>query len=233
MYYTLLTLDFKLDYVFTSDYIRGLLNEKELNFDDSVLRLLKKAENLVHEYSISNSLCSGFGNNQYYTFISNTLAKDNFFSLTWDIEKLKAIIAYKQLSPVHLSVSRLSTLINSSTIEQEFLAPALKNNEPILVGYLPFANIHVIIDGNHRVMSRQFKGINTIKGFTLNPEDYFFAMPDDTSRSIFYALTTIKTICDYLVGNETKENLLVLEQELENFYDLSAEKQLIDMLDGN
>lgn len=229
----MLTLEFKLDYVFTPDYICKTLSDKDLNFDDWILRLLKKAENLVHEYSTSHSLCSGFGNNQYYTFTSGIFVKDNFFSLTWDIEKLKAIINYKQLSPVPLSIPKLSTLINPSAIEQQFLSPALKNNEPILVIYLPFADTHVIVDGNHRVMSRHLKGTNVITGYTLNPEDYFYAMPDDTSRSIFYALTTVKAIGDFLSGNETKENLLLLEQDLENFYDCSTEKQIIDMLTGN
>lgn len=93
-------------------------------------------------------------------------------------------------------------------------------------------NSYEVLDGNHRVMSRYGDNIETFRGYYLEPMYHYFAMPNDTSRALFFGLTIDENIIRYLIGTVPKTELLGSLNNIDTFYDISVEKELIDIFDN-
>lgn len=71
-----------------------------------------------------------------------------------------------------------------------------------------------------------------VKGYIINPEHHFWGMVDDSSRALYLGTVATKFITDYIVGNIPKKDLLQCIKEFDNFYNLSVQKEIMDMLNG-
>jgi len=189
---------------------------------DAILRQLRS---FTDKYSIRN----GYG--QTYTYTHCFSSTDNC-KMCWDIDKARLIIQYKKIPVQRLQVDLLASSVSEAGINRSYLKKASANNEPIIVAYLNMFEKMVILDGNHRVMSRYKKGFKEIDAYVLKPHDHYFALIDDRSRALYLVTSAMKSIGDYLQGDISKKSLMQYVRGLENFYSFSVEKEMKEMLAG-
>ena len=156
--------------------------------------ILDKINNFLESHRFSSSL-TGHGQIYDCKFIFD---RDNYCTLTWDIDRAKLICNECNLPISNLKVNLLSKTISNDAIDLKFLEQGLNNNEPVIVASLPMVNSYEVLDGNHRVMSRYGNNIETVRGYYLEPIYHYFAMPTDTSRALFLGLTIVnnRKICN-------------------------------------
>lgn len=219
---------FKLDNYFTKEYLYKTLEKKQVNTLLEIDTFIKRIKDFLNEYSNSSVM---YGQGQTYNMIIRFTNTD-YCTLTWDIDKVKFIIEKFDIPVKRLNGEFLATTIAKNAIDPAYLIKAQKNNEPIIVASLPMINSCAVIDGNHRVISKLQQGIKVINGYYLDPQYHYFAMLNDTSRALFLALTYTENIKRYLIGEVPKSDLIEGINELDSFYDMSVEKEMIDTLDN-
>lgn len=222
--------DFKLDSYLTKDYILKSLGGKKVNDLPEMEPILVKARRLLEENRMSNQLMGG---GQLYDQRIN-FDRENYCTLTWDIERAKIICSELGVPVINLKVDELRRRMSPDAIEEEYVKKGLKNDEPIIVASLPMISSYVVIDGNHRVESRYRKNIRAVKGYCMETGHHYFAMPNDTSRALFFVLTVVENIRRYLKGQLSKQELMMCASEIEpdKFYQVSVQKEFMDMLGG-
>jgi hypothetical protein len=216
---------FKLNNYLTKGYIYQYLTRKQVNNLPEIDSILLRIKNFTDEYSISS------GHGQLYTY-THHFPNNNYCKMCWDIDKAKLIVKYKNIPIQKLQVDILASNISEEAIDHSYLGKAFDNNVPIIVAYLHMVKKTVILDGNHRVMSRYLKSIREIDAYVLQPQDHYFAMIDDRSRALYLVTSAMKLITDYLEGNIPKKALMQCISGLNNFYDISVEKEMINMFIG-
>jgi hypothetical protein len=216
---------FKLDNYLTEGYIFHNLPKKRVNNLPEVDSILLRLKNFTDEFSISS------GHGQVYTYTQH-FPNNNYCKMCWDIDKAKLIVKYKNIPIQKLKVDILASNISEEAIDHSYLGKAFNNNEPIIVAYLHMFKKMVILDGNHRVMSRYINNIKEINAYVLQPKDHYFAMIDDRSRALYLVTAAMRFITDYLVGDIPKKDLMQCISNLDYFYKISAEKEMKDMLSG-
>jgi hypothetical protein len=216
---------FKLNNYLTKGDILRYLTKKQVNNLPEIDSILLRIKNFADEYSISS------GHGQVYTY-THHFPNSNYCKMCWDIDKAKLIVKYKNIPIQKLKVDIFASNISDEAIDHSYLGKAFDNNEPIIVAYLHMFKKMVILDGNHRVMSRYLKNIREINAFVLQPQDHYFAMIDDRSRALYLVTSAMRFITDYLEGDIPKKALMQCISELDNFYNISVEKEMMDMLIG-
>ena len=223
--------NFKLESYLTKDYILKNLGGRKVNDLLELDLMLNKARKLLEDNRMSNQL---MGAGQIYDQRIN-FDSENYCTFTWDIERAKLICTELGIPVKNLKVDELRKTIVPSAIEEEYLKKGLKNDEPIIVASLPMINSFAVIDGNHRVESRYRKNIRAVKGYYMETGQHYFAMPNDTSRALFFVLTLVENIRRYLKGQLPKQDLMICLSEIEpdKFYEVSVQKEFMDMLSGS
>lgn len=220
--------EFNLKTYLAKEYILKTLDGNQINNLPEIDLILNKINSFLESHRFSSSLT---GHGQLYD-CKFTFDRDNYCTLTWDIDRVKLICDEYELPIGNLKVNLLAKTIYSDAIDLKFLEQGLHNNEPVIVASLPMVNSYEVIDGNHRVMSRYRNNIEIVRGYYLEPMYHFFAMPNDTSRALFLGLTIVENIKRYLIGTIPKTELIGSLNDIDTFYDMSVEKELINMFDN-
>lgn len=99
------------------------------------------------------------------------VAEKSYYTIRWNVaEAYRIAKQHFPLGPnVNLYLPTIAQCVREESISHSRLKHALHNNEPIIVGYhaglrkAPF----VLIDGNHRVISKHQHGELYFKGYVL------------------------------------------------------------------
>lgn len=216
---------FNLDTYLTKEYILSTIEEDIVNTLPELDSILEKIRLFLERYKFSREI-SGQGQRYYAKF---TFDKINYCIINWNIERVKLICEKKKIQIVTVSVDKLVEKIAKDAINPRFLKKGLYNNEPIIIAYLPMLNSFTIIDGNHRVMGRYKKNIKYIKAYPLEAKSHYFAMENDSSRSIFISLIIVEDIKRYLTNKIDKNQLIRSIKKIDNFYNISMKKEMLKM----
>ena len=217
---------YKLDNYLTKDYIYKNLSKPPINKLPEIDNILFKIKNFLEENAFSNSFV---GHGQQYSY-THRFPNGDFYEIKWDIDIAKIIIKEEKLTIENLSVNKLALTISEDAIIPSYLTQALNNEKPIIVAYLYSLDCFVVLDGNHRIISRFKDNRSSVKGYILHPQQHFVAMVDDTSRAIYLSTVAIKFIADFLIGSILKEELMECINGFDNFYEISVQKEIDDML---
>jgi hypothetical protein len=144
-----------------------------------------------------------------------TFPSDEYYYVTWNIEKAKEIIKRDNIYPQKFECVFISQDINFNTVDQTKFSYALRNQEPIII--VDYNVVHnstgglIVIDGNHRLVSRTLQGVKYIEGYTLNREQQFEALADEFDICIYKIHSNIHYIMDYMMGRETSSKYTFFE----------------------
>ncbi|KAF6578398.1 hypothetical protein G9G54_14095 [Paenibacillus sp. EKM212P] len=127
------------------------------------------------------------------------------FEIEWDIQKAKELIREHNLQIVEFSVNQFIDIINPADLDPKVLANPVINSEPIVVMYYDPINMHIPIDGNHRVLKTYRINENArIQGYLLSPDIHMQAMACDLFRYLYKLHHNITVISNYMMGNKRK-----------------------------
>ncbi|MDP1509358.1 hypothetical protein L8C07_01050 [Paenibacillus sp. CMAA1739] len=148
-------------------------------------------------------------NTEHYMQIIH-LTKKSYYTITWNIETLKKVAQrnFPEKPNMNFYLPNLSKCVKKSGIEEKRIPVALNNMEPIIVGYMsgiqdiPF----IIIDGNHRVISKHSKGQEYFHGYLLKPEMHVEAMATNLDKLLYKIHHNINKHLAHLRGSKLVEN---------------------------
>lgn len=104
---------------------------------------------------------------------------DNFYVVAWSISVAKKIIKKFNLALIKLSLNKIINVVDQRYINDSRLGFALNNNASIILASYPSLakNKFLIIDGNHRVLSKYQDGQKNIQGYMLEPQHHSQSSP--------------------------------------------------------
>ncbi|MGO4107889.1 hypothetical protein [Paenibacillus sp. YAF4_2] len=136
-----------------------------------------------------------------------TFSMGDYYRVTWNIEKAKEIIKRDNILAEEFNCEFISQDIDFSSVETERLKFASTNKDPIIVVDYHITNNStgglIVVDGNHRVVSRTLRGVKAIKGYKLNRDQQFEALADEFDKCIYKIHSNIHYIMDYMIGRES------------------------------
>lgn len=166
------------------NYIEFLDLAKKVKPD--ICKLLDEHIKVISSFSNSRNIESIESSKTYGHKVILSTKKD--YMIYWDIEKLEKDIESKKFE-CFLKKFDIKTLLPSlqgTEIHTNYLSKAEENTKPIIIAILPFlyATPNIVIDGNHRVVSRVDKA-SQILGYQLPPRVHINYMADGLSRAIY------------------------------------------------
>lgn len=152
------------------------------------------------------------------TFIQKiSIDENNSYVVAWSIQTAKKTI--KKVNPplVNFSLNKIINLVDQRCINESHLDVAINNDAPIILASYPqlvAKDKVLIIDGNHRVTSKQKSGQKNIPGYVLEPHQHLPLMLGKIHRRLYKIHFNYYKIASYIGG-------LISEKELnETLYPL-------------
>ena len=132
----------------------------------------------------------------------------NYYFINWCIPTAKRLILENQLKPEDIDLKGIIDQVRRNEIDQNYLPFALKNEQPIIVAYYPLCpQTKVVIDGNHRVLSKYDAGEQTIKAFDLFPHIHLQAMTSNLDRLLYKIHHNLTWLGESIAGHLSAEDL--------------------------
>lgn len=184
-YYNLTTfLDSILDYHYS--------NNRNINYYVDINKLIKNYKKKLNYYSQSQELIkitkSIFSSNANIFEKVISFENNNFYKMFWNIDNAKAHFKSFQAETYNVKISDIIADVKNQKISIEVLSHAYQNKTPIIIAlYPPLSDLPLVIDGNHRILSRYLKRENSVKAYILEPKSHL----QFTTHEIFRLLYTI------------------------------------------
>jgi len=134
----------------------------------------------------------------------------NFYFITWNIPAVKRIIERDNPTLSIFSLKEIVDMVDRRCINKSHLSKALNNEAPIIAASYPplmTQNKLLIIDGNHRVISKYEAGQTVIPGYLLSPDQHIQAMVRSVHRTLYKIHYNYFMIASYIGGIITEEEL--------------------------
>lgn len=141
------------------------------------------------------------------TGFENIGIPNNFYEIRWSIPRIKQITQKYDIPVSSFPIHQLLESIDPRHIKKEHLEYALKNTEPVIVVYFQPLQTYLVIDGNHRVVSRFASGEDYIPAYILNSKQHIEAMTGNIYTTLYKIHWNISIIFGYIAGNITEEEL--------------------------
>lgn len=112
----------------------------------------------------------------------------SYYTITWNIGLAKNIAKkhYPQNPNMEFYLPTIAKFVDADTLDKAYFHQALQNNEPIIAAYHPGVDPpFVIIDGNHRVMSKVNAGEKYISGYLLKPTMHLECMASTLDQALY------------------------------------------------
>ncbi len=135
---------------------------------------------------------------------------NNFYVVEWSIPVAKKAIKNYDLPLCKFSLDEMIHLVDQKYINKSYLSIALINNSPIFIASYPPAvtkNKFLIIDGNHRVISKHQNGQKEIIGHMFEPYQHLQAMVNDVYRTLYKIHFNYYRIASYVGGVISRKEL--------------------------
>ncbi|PKM47984.1 MAG: hypothetical protein CVV03_01075 [Firmicutes bacterium HGW-Firmicutes-8] len=157
-----------------------------------------------------------FNREEHYTE-KIVISDRNFYFVTWNIPTAKQIIERDEPPLGEFCLKEIVDIVDLKCINESHLGKALNNEAPIITASYPpltTKNKFLIIDGNHRVISKYEAGQTVIPGYLLSPDQHIQAMVRSVHRTLYKIHYNYFMIASYIGG-------VIGEQELrESLYEL-------------
>ncbi|MCB2310631.1 hypothetical protein LGL55_05780 [Clostridium tagluense] len=193
------------------------------NFE--ILKGIKKVngyanlENMVNDYKnkldnifiksdghLGDRILEAIGENPYQRTID--LSFGEYYNLIWNVDKLKKIINENKIKKRPFLLTGLIDVVDENGINKFALENASKNKKPIIVGYFPQLNPHyIVIDGNHRVMSRYQRHKKIIMGYEISPQYLAKGLAGEIFKNLFIMHLNMHAVLTYIVGEINEKQL--------------------------
>lgn len=150
--------------------------------------IIEDYERQLKEISVKRNISMKRHEEQFYTQ-NFYLNDDSFYSIIWSVERAKeiAIENYKEGPNMKFFVPTVYHSVRKEDINIPYLDIALDNNEPVIIGYhsaISKPNI-IVIDGNHRIVSRAQAGISYVQGYFLTPKMHIECMLTNLDQLLY------------------------------------------------
>ncbi|MBS4024007.1 MAG: hypothetical protein KGZ79_16580 [Dethiobacter sp.] len=200
---------YKLDCVLTTD---GLTDFAK-SLGQKVKHVPSNLKYVLDYYSESLQSASGavkYPEHLDQEFTANfPLYKDNFITLKWNIAVANELIKEYSISVTTLCINEVLSSSTVTEVNSSHLDYALKNNNPIIVAEMPQSPTkNIVIDGNHRVISRLHKSYRAIDAHVLQPSIHMLAMSSDLYCVLFGVYFNLAFLLSYMSGKQTMEELV-------------------------
>lgn len=160
-----------------------------------------------HDGNLGNIILKRVGKNPYQRTIDLPF-EGEYYNLIWNVEKLVEVINENKIKPRWFSVTKLMKVVDKEGINEFALDNAKGNKMPIIVGYFSQLNpSYIVLDGNHRVMSRYQRHKCFIKGYELLPQYLAKGLAGDIFKDLFFMHLNIYTVLTYIVGKISEKQL--------------------------
>ena len=137
------------------------------------------------------------------------LYKDNYITSKWNITVANELVKEYSIPVTTLCINEVLPSSTVTEVNLSHLDYALKNNNPIIVAEMPQSPTkNIVIDGNHRVISRLHKGYHTIDAYVLQPSIHMLAMSSDLYTVLYGIHFNLAFILSYMTGKSTMEDLV-------------------------
>ncbi|PKM47985.1 MAG: hypothetical protein CVV03_01080 [Firmicutes bacterium HGW-Firmicutes-8] len=150
-----------------------------------------------------------FNKEEHYTE-KVVIGDKNFYFVTWNIPTAKQIIERDNPPLSIFSLKEIVDIVDRRCINESHLSKALNNDAPIIAASYPplmTQNKFLIIDGNHRVISKYEAGQTVIPGYLLSPDQHIQAMVRSVHRTLYKIHYNYFMIASYIGGIITEEEL--------------------------
>lgn len=127
----------------------------------------------------------------------------NHYVVVWSIAVAKKVIKKYNPPLCKFSLDEIIHLVDQKYINQSYLDIALNNNAPIITASYPpmvTKNKFLIIDGNHRVISKHKDGQKEILGYMFEPHQHIQAIVTEFCRTLFKIHFNYYKIASYIGG---------------------------------
>lgn len=144
------------------------------------------------------------------------LYNGSFYKLAWSVFRAKQVIQRYQLGQINFFTEILAGAVDRSTLNESYLATAVRNDAPVIVVYFPMKPDNqipfIIIDGSHRVIGKHRDGQEKIIGYCLNHTQHLEALVSPVQSMIYKIHYNCTLLSGYLLGKlsqtEMEERLL-------------------------
>lgn len=125
------------------------------------------------------------------------------YRITWNVAKALEIVNRDNNNIVNMLVRQIKEFADYDYINRLHVPNALKNSNPIILAPFEPLSRMIVIDGNHRVFSRDNKGTDdeTIDLYALTYEQSLEAMQGDIDRAFYKIHTNIVYIFNFMAGS--------------------------------
>ena len=145
------------------------------------------------------------------TFVQKINIDDiNLYVVKWSISAVKKVIKKYSSPERKFTLNSIVHVVDQKHINKSHLDVSLNNKTPIiLASYPPMAGKtkFLIIDGNHRVISKHNDGQQEILGYMLEPHEHMEAMVSDIHRTLFKIHFNYLKIASYIGGMISRQEL--------------------------
>jgi hypothetical protein len=158
----------------------------------------------------AKTLLNKYWNSQYYEQKIDLPVGNDFYTVRWSVPKAQEVIKTYNIGEIKFFTNVVSEGVTKDTINQNFLETAYKNEDPIIVVRYPLLSTRtqlLVIDGNHRVISRSEKGEQYTKGYLLDTKFQEKALAGEMDRVLYRIHYNIGMIVNYLMGEFTKTKM--------------------------
>ena len=175
------------------------------SFPDLAMTLVTYRQKLKKSYAFPVF----FSNEEQYTE-RIVIDDEKFYFVTWSIPAANRVIEKDNPSLCKFCLKEIVDIVDQRCINKSHLSKALNNHAPIIAASYPpltTKNKFLIIDGNHRVISKYEAGQTVIPGYLLSPDQHLQAMVRSVHRTLYKIHYNYFTIASYIGGIITEEEL--------------------------
>lgn len=135
---------------------------------------------------------------------------DDFYNITWSINKAKKVILKYKIEPMQFLVNYIADGLAPGSVDITYINKARGNQEPIIAVKYPLINSYsrmIVIDGNHRLAASIQDKKQFISGYSLNPTQQFEVLAGPLDRAVYTVHNNLGMIIEYMIGNISKSKL--------------------------
>ncbi|MBS7529053.1 hypothetical protein IC619_000915 [Hazenella sp. IB182353] len=162
------------------------------------MQLLDEYEQLLQQFNHAYSTQTA-GENFCTPIHIGDPAKQNYYSVAWDIQKANDLFAEKKI-PALIPPAKIQNTRSIDVTEAMIAQMGDKLDQPIYITIYPPSNTLVVIDGNQRLAIHTARGTAEIKAFLFDPVEHLQFMTDDLSRVRYYIHHNITVLMSYYAG---------------------------------
>ncbi|MDF2064948.1 hypothetical protein [Bacillus sp. Cr_A10] len=147
---------------------------------------------------------------QYFEQIIILPVGDDYYTVCWSVQKAKEVIKRHNIQLINFITKVVADGVPPGAVNTAYLEQALINNEPVIVIKYPLFSTRtqfIVIDGNHRIISRLQNGDKYVKGYLIDSELQNEALAGELDRILYVVHYNICAIINYVIGDITKSQL--------------------------